>query len=276
MAKILSISSEVIRGHVGHAASRFVLQRLGHDVWAFPTILLSNHPGHEKFSGEPTDPAHLEKMRDSLDGNGWLGEIDAVFTGYLPSAEHAEFAVETVRLVKSRSPNAKVLTDPAFGDDPKGLYIDEGAAAKIDSDLLPLADFVTPNRFELGWLAQAPVITLDEARRAAKEVDFPVLLATSIPGDADGALCNLLVEEQFTMTTTVKRRHAAPHGTGDMMAALFLGHFLNEKSSEEAMARATGAVEIVLQASDGTDELALIPTQELWVNAEPWPVERIG
>lgn len=276
MAKILSISSEVIRGHVGHAASRFVLQRLGHDVWAFPTILLSNHPGYDKFSGKRVDPVQLRDMRDALSENGWLGEVDAVFTGYLPSADHAAFAAETVELLKSECANLITLCDPAIGDDPKGVYIAEGAAEIIDSKLAGLADSLTPNRFELEWLAQMPVTTIEEARNAARALDHPRLFATSIPGPGEDELSNLLIEGGEVYCATIRKRPAVPHGTGDMMAALLLGHLLDNKSPRDALARATKAVDLVLDASEGADELQPISTQELWTNAEPWPVERIG
>jgi len=275
MANILSISSEVIKGHVGHAASRFVLQRLGHEVWAFPTVLLSNHPGHKTFSGKKTDRGELEKMRDTLDGNGWLGAVDAVFTGYLPAAEHAEFAVETIALVKSRAPGAKVLCDPALGDDPKGLYIAESAARAIKAKLTALADCLTPNRFELAWLTGIPVTDVESARRSAAALAHPRLFATSIPGPGADMISNLLIEAGEVHRATVKKRHVAPHGTGDMFAALLLGHLLDGKSAPEALALATASVEVVLEESEGADELRLIPTQDLWASPEPWPVERV-
>ena len=45
MAKVLAISSHVVRGAVGLAATVPALQYLGHEVWALPTVLLSSRPG---------------------------------------------------------------------------------------------------------------------------------------------------------------------------------------------------------------------------------------
>ncbi len=64
---VLSIQSDVVHGHVGNGAARFALQRLGYDVWALPTVLLSNHPGHPKFRGETTPAAQLRAL---LAGHG--------------------------------------------------------------------------------------------------------------------------------------------------------------------------------------------------------------
>ena len=84
MPRVLAISSQVARGHVGLGAVVPVLQALGHDVIALPTVLLSNHPGHAHAAGECVGPDQLRRMLDALGANGWLGEIDAVLTGYLP------------------------------------------------------------------------------------------------------------------------------------------------------------------------------------------------
>ena len=68
MARVLAISSQVARGHVGLAAIVPALQGLGHEVIALPTVLLSNHPGHGTVAGEQVAPALLRRMLDALDG----------------------------------------------------------------------------------------------------------------------------------------------------------------------------------------------------------------
>ena len=78
MGRVLAISSQVARGHVGLSAIVPALQALGHEVIALPTILLSNHPGHPRFAGERVAPDLLRRMFDALESNRWLGEIDAV------------------------------------------------------------------------------------------------------------------------------------------------------------------------------------------------------
>ena len=53
---ILSIQSHVVYGHVGHQASTFPLQRLGHEVWSLPTVLYSNHLAKPSFTGRKLEP----------------------------------------------------------------------------------------------------------------------------------------------------------------------------------------------------------------------------
>ncbi len=275
MATILSISSQVIRGHVGNKAVQFALERLGHVVWAFPTILLSNHPGHPHFAGQKTDVAQLFDMLDALSTNGWLSEIDAVLTGYLPSPEHVHFAAEAVMRIRSHKPNALYLCDPALGDDPKGLYVEERAAQEIRDRLCPLADIITPNRFELQWLSNKPVTSETDAIHAARRLKCSRVLATSTPCEQINRLSNCLLADNHSLRSVVERLADAPHGTGDLMAALFLSHLIRGQDDHQAVGLATASVEAVLQASENSDELCLIESQEAWTKATAWPVETL-
>lgn len=274
MARVLAISSEVVRGHVGNTAARVALQALGHEVWALPTIVLSNHPGHGHVSGTRLDPAALTGMVEALDRNGWLGEVDAVMTGYLPSAEHVEVARQAIEWVRAKRTDARVLIDPILGDHPKGLYLDQRAAEAIRDRLLPLADVATPNAFELGWLTGVPVVNGDEATLAAARLGVSMVLATSVPGGLE-RLLNLLWTKAppARIGIPVARRPKVPNGTGDLLAALFLGHWLAGEEVATALGRAVAGVEAAIAASPGADELRLVASRAAWVNTQPLPVK---
>lgn len=272
MARILAISSEVVRGHVGNTAARVALQALGHEVWALPTIVLSNHPGHGHTSGTRLDPAALLAMVEALGRNGWLGEVDAVLTGYLPSAEHVEVARYAVEQVRAKRADARVLVDPILGDHPKGLYLDAHAAQAIRNRLLPLADVATPNAFELGWLSGLPISDGEQAAHAAAHLGVPRVLATSVPVGPDRLLNMLVAPREPAEAVAVARRARVPNGTGDLLAALFLGHWLAGEAVATALGRAVAGVEAAIAASAGADELRLIGSRTAWAHPEPLPV----
>lgn len=275
MATVLCISSHVARGHVGLSAATFALERLGHEVWALPTVLLSNHPGHARFVGSAIDPLELGGMLGALQENGWLAGVDGVLVGYMPSDRHVVAAAELISWVRANAPEALVLCDPALGDEPKGVYIDARAAEAIRSELLPLADIATPNRFELAWLTGRDVGNESEVLTAAEALGQPHLLATSIPGTEADRLLNIHVGLDTASSTEVARRSRAPHGTGDLMAALFLGHVLHGLDSARALSLATAGVEAVLAASEQADELRLVQSQDGWAHPAPWPVRQV-
>ncbi len=275
MPVILSLSSQVAHGHVGHSATVFIWQRLGIEVIALPTILLSNRPDYPHRAGERIAPEFLEKMLEAIETNGWLGGVDAVFTGYLPSSEHVSFAARLVRKLKARTPELLYCCDPILGDEPGGLYIAEEAAQAMRDELLPLTDLLTPNRFELGWLTGVSVASRADAVAAAAGLGRMVL-ATSGPGDRDGDLVNLLTADGQAWEAVVARREAVPHGTGDVMAALFLAQILRLQPAASALALTTGGLEAIIEASEGREELDLVGSQDLWAVPPPWPVSAAG
>ena len=257
MARILAFSSQVARGHVGLTAAVPALQRLGHEVWAVPTIILSNHPGHPHVAGAPIAPDVIERVVGALEVNGWLGEVDAVLSGYLPTPEHVHAVGRIVRRMRHRR-SFLFCCDPVLGDDPKGVYLDVHAATALRGDLLPLADVATPNRFELGWLAGQPVRTLSEAVAAARTLPCADVFVTSALRQG-GQLTNLHIGITGVESCHVSALDIAPHGTGDLFAGLVLGHLLNGISAGEAMARAARGVAVALAASAGQDELSIVP-----------------
>lgn len=274
MARVLALSSHVAFGSVGLAASVPALHALGHEVVALPTTLLSNHPGYAHFSGAGIAPTTLEQILDSLEANGWLARTDAVLTGYLPTPAHVGLAQSAVQRVRAANPRMVFACDPVFGDDPKGLYLDEAVPAAFARLLLPLCNLAAPNRFELAWLAGVPVDSLDSAVSAARALRPRTVLATSIPAGADW-LATVLVGEAETHACFVPRRAAAPHGTGDLLAALYLGHVLNGEAPQACLGRAVAAVEASLTAAAGRDELPLVGAGAAWKRVQPLPTVAI-
>lgn len=256
MARVIAVSSQVVRGHVGLNAMLPALAACGHDVTAFPTILLSNHPGHGAVAGERTNPALLSRMLDTLDGHGWLHDVDAIVSGYLPSVEHVAFVEHLVERVRTQRPDVRYICDPVLGDDPKGLYIAQDAATAIRDRLLPRADVALPNRFELAWLTGSTVRDPASATVAAHQLGPNLVVATSIPDGAD-SLATLAVEATTAAQRSVTRRPAVPNGTGDLLAGLFAGLTLLGWPIDRALGHSVDLIEAVIAASQGRDELDL-------------------
>ena len=274
MATILALSSLVARGHVGLSAMTPALQRLGHEVVGLPTVLLSNHPGHRHVEAMPVPPGKLAEMLSALDDNGWLGETDAVITGYLPSAAHVDFACALIGKVRARRPDALILCDPVIGDWPKGLYIEEEAAAAIRADLLPLARFATPNAFELAWLSGKRVQDVQAAAVAARALPVPSILVTSVPADA-GRLANVLVAPDKAFKCTVQAEQRVPHGTGDFLAAILAAQCLYGAGLEWQLGISVAATAALIAASRGRDELNIVSRSAAWDAAPPCAVEAL-
>ena len=279
MARVLAISSQVARGAVGLSIVVPALHALGHEVIALPTVILSNHPGHRTSSCFAVEPDQLGAMLDALDANGWLDRLDGVLSGYLPTAAHAEFAVDAIGKVRSRQGGRQViyLCDPILGDYPKGLYIDARAASAIRDRLLPLADMITPNRFELSWLSNSmPDADADGAAAAAKWTRLAPLdvVATSMPDADPRHMRNIAHGRGIRVEARVRERTGAPHGTGDLFAALLLAARLEGRTLAGALASATAGVDQVLAASAGCDTLANAALPRALTTLPAWPIEQ--
>ena len=119
MGKVLAISSHVVRGAVGLAATVPALQYLGHEVWALPTVLLSSRPGLGRLVKRDMPAAELTDMLSALEADGCWPTLDAVLTGYFPSRECVEAAAKSMAAVTGGLPMGLFPnlggTDPAPG-----------------------------------------------------------------------------------------------------------------------------------------------------------------
>ncbi|MDE3116308.1 MAG: pyridoxal kinase [Pseudomonadota bacterium] len=260
---ILSIQSEVVYGHVGQGAARFALQCLGHEVWAVPSVLLSSHAAHATVAGEPVAADLMGRLIGGLEANGWLDGCDAVLSGYLGQAEQAQVVTDAVRRVKRTKPEALYCLDPVFGDEGRA-YAKRGVAEAMARALLPLSDIVTPNAFELSSLASLPVRNPEEALAAARRLGRPCVLATSVPED-DGRIGTLAVTAEEAWLVVTPRLERAPHGAGDLMAALFLAYRLQQTPIRDALAQVVTTVFRMLSdaARSNNDEMPLIAKQAI-------------
>lgn len=264
---ILVITSQVVRGGISGRGLVFTLQRLGHPVWFFPTILLPWHPGHGKGKRITASNTDFTEIAEELANSSKISEIGGVISGYLGHAEQAEPIAELVKTIQDRNPDALYVCDPVIGDhfgDSGGLYVPEATAVAIRNKLIPLADVVTPNGFELGWLTGHDVTSELQALSAARALGTERVLVTSSPALRRNSIANLLVGPNGA----VAAEHAAvpnpPHGTGDLMAGLFLSRHLDGLSDTDALVRAAGSTfELVARSvKKGADELLFAEEQQ--------------
>ncbi|SMX37989.1 pyridoxal kinase [Maliponia aquimaris] len=257
MARVLILSSWVAHGHVGLSAAAPALQALGHTVTQLPTVILSNHPGWPHVSGARVPPEQLRGMIEALAVNGWLAAQDTLLTGYLPSAAHVALACD---LADRMAGQARIVVDPVLGDAPKGLYLDLAAAEALRTELVPRADVLTPNLWELGWLTGHDVTTEAGAVAAARSLKRPEVLVTSPPFSPDSTGV-LRVTNDATQRYIVPRHDGVPHGVGDVFSALIAGGL--------DVATALGHLSTLIGESLHAPHLRIAESAPLWTLATP-------
>lgn len=277
---ILSISSQVAYGHVGNAAIQPALNALGFEVLAVPTVLLAHHPGHGPPAGRALEPAETAALVEGLDKVGALAAATGVLSGYLGHPGTADTVAEAVGRVKRANPGALYLCDPVLGDAGR-VYVRDGVEAGIRDRLLPLADAITPNHFELERLAGAAVATLDQAITAARSLigrGPKLVVVTSLKRDdpEHHAVETLAVTADAAWLAATPRIEPVPQGSGDLLAGLLLGHLAHGAAPPNALARAVAAVDVVLQASRGQKEMRLVASLAQLRAPPPLSVRRVG
>jgi len=253
---IVSISSQVAYGTVGNSAAVPAMQALGATVHAVPTIVLSFHPGLGTPAGFRIPARDLAALLDALEALGVFDGIAAVLTGYFAADDQIYAVQRIIARMKQHNSRLLYLCDPVIGDEISGLYVPEPVAEAIRASLLPLADVITPNVFELAWLSRRPVRTIADVRSARSELGVPSLLATSLATAPDRLLTILTGALGEAKVESLRRSHV-PHGTGDLLSGLFLGFLAKGEDGPAALNRSLAALEAVIDASAGLPVLKL-------------------
>ena len=255
---VIVISSHVMRGSVGNRAAVFALETLGFPVWAVSTIVMPWHPGHGRSTRVPVSAEDFDAIVSDLIRAPWRGEVKAVLSGYLGSAAQARSVARLVESLRADNPDLLYMCDPVCGDD-RGLYVPEETAAAIRDSLIPLASVATPNRFELAWLAGAPLETNAAIMEAALSLGPPRMLVTSALPMMAGSTGNLYLSGTGALLAEHRIVPNPPNGTGDLLSAIFLSRLMEGLPEERALMMATASVfEIVARtAKRGADELTL-------------------
>jgi pyridoxine kinase len=266
---ILSIQSHVAYGHVGNSAAVFPLQRLGVEVWPIDTVQFSNHTGYGKWQGRVFDAGLIRDMVGGIEQRGLLGECDGVLSGYMGGADIGAAILDAVATVRRGNPAARYCCDPAIGDVGRGIFVREGIPQFMKEKAVPAADIVTPNQFELDYLAGCESRTLADALAAVKAVHGlgpRAVLVTSLHVDdtPEGAIDLLASDETGRFRLRTPKLNLVVNGAGDAIAALFFAHYLRIGKINEALSKAASAIFGVLTktAELGAAEIQIVAAQQ--------------
>ncbi len=267
---ILSIQSQVVGARVGNSVAAFAMERLGVRVLQAPSVVLGRRPDlGGPPGGGPVPADFLGELLEGLAASGVLPEIDAVLTGYLGESEQVAHILDIVERVKKANPKAVFVCDPVLGDDGK-IYVNESLTDAVLNGLVPHADWLAPNAFELGLMTNKSIDSLDAARDAARRFGKPVLVSSIRSALGIGNLYAAPGADWFCETARLPR---APKGTGDLLTALFVARRVRGEAPAVALEAATGAVYdvIVRSLAAESEDLALPQAHDVLEEPVTWP-----
>jgi pyridoxine kinase len=280
---ILSIQSSVAYGHVGNSAATFPLMRMGVEVWPVLTVHFSNHTGYPGWRGPLLAASDVAEVIHGISELGVLEQVTAVLSGYQGDPAVGQVILDTVAAVRRANPKAIYCCDPVMGDVGRGFYVRDGIPALMRDQVVPAAQLITPNQFELEALTGRPAGTLAElqvAADAARGLGPDTVLVTSVVlADADPEMMAMVaVDRRGAWSVATPRLGQTFTGAGDLTAAVFLAHLLRSDDVPTALASTAAAVFGVLQLTveSGRSELALVQAQDELVHpSQRFPVTRL-
>jgi pyridoxine kinase len=266
MAVVLILGSHVASSRVGGTLVNLALALSPFEIEPIhvPTTLLGRHPGWGPPGGGPVPDDLFSGMLEGIATNGLFAGIDAVLTNYFANPAQVEIAARAIDAIKAANPKAFVVVDPVMGDTPAGLYVNQDIATALGEHLVPRADYVTPNLWELGYMTGLSTLTLPQVRYAARTLGRLVLV-TSVQTLA--GIGGLLVDNDQAWLSTHAYEETAPKGTGDLVAALFVGHLCQGDLAPIAMAKALAGVRAAVDTSIRwkTSDLPIVSASgEIW------------
>lgn len=248
MPLALILSSYVAAARIGGGAQQFALAAFGVDPVLVPTVTFGKSPPHGG-RGRMTEPDFFAHMLEDVRSEGLFGLADVVITGHFSHPQQVELAAEAIRQVRAAprdgafSARPLVVVDPILGDAGPGLYVKPDVAEAVIGELLPLADWLTPNLWELGHILGREITTTQDALAGAHALPCASLV-TSVPaGESEiGMICNT---QGGARLYAHRRLASAPNGTGDLVTALLAARLLHGQDPFDA---AEGAARGVFDA----------------------------
>jgi pyridoxine kinase len=265
---ILSIQSSVAYGHVGNSAAVFPLQRLGVEVWPIHTVHFSNHTGYGAWRGPLMAPEDVRAVLTGVQERGALAEVDAVLSGYQGGEQIGEVILDAVARTKEANPGAIYACDPVMGNAASGCFVHPAIPVLLRERVVPHADVITPNQFELGFLTETDPGDLGSTLDSVEQVRAmgpSTVLVTSVlrPDRPEGTIEMLAVQGDGAWIVQTPHLPLKANGSGDVTAALFTAHLLDTADAGVALGRTVSSVFDLLERTheSGRRELQVVQSQ---------------
>lgn len=247
---VISIQSQVAFGHVGNSAAALPMRACGVEVVEVPTALLSNHPHYPTMHGRLLEAELVGGLLTGLAERGLHRRAAVILSGFMGRADTAGAVAEFVRQAKAANPGLVYACDPVMGDADLGYFADELLRAVFAADLVPLADVILPNAFELETLCGMGISGPADVAWARMALGRPAVVATSVPVEGQpGCLATVTATARGCTSVEVERLPVRPAGTGDLLSGLVAARLAQGVPLAQAVARAVAGVQVALSGT---------------------------
>jgi pyridoxine kinase len=249
----LILSSFVAASRIGGAAQQYVLAAHKIDPVLAPTVMFGRTPARGG-RGEVTQPDVFRRMLGDIEADAIFGQVDLIITGHFSDPQQVEIAAGVIERVRHAErtdawgARPVVLVDPVLGDAPGGLYVKYEVAQAVEERLVPQADWITPNLWELAFLTDRRIETPADVRDVVRELGRPALVTSAPAGPGEVGL--IYVDKEEAVLFAHPRRPRAPNGTGDLVTASFGAGLIQGMDPRDAAERAARAAAEAVAAAE--------------------------
>jgi pyridoxine kinase len=160
-----------------------------------------------------------------------------------------------------------------MGNAKSGCFVAPAIPVLLRDRVVPAADIITPNQFELGFLTGTEPDTLESTLASVELVRATgprTVLVTSVerPDRQNSTIEMLAVDDSGAWLVQTPHIPMKANGSGDVTAALFTAHYRRTGELAEALARTTSSVFDLLTRTheSGERELQLVESQEAYAS----------
>lgn len=248
---VISIQSQVAYGHVGNSAASLPMRACGVEVVEVPTTLLSNHPHYPTMRGRLLEAELVAEILAGVAERGLCERVAVILSGFMGRAGTASAVARFVEQARAVNPRLVYVCDPVMGDADLGFFVDEPLRAAFARELVPLADVIMPNTFELGALSGIAITGAEAVAAARTALGCPAVVATSVPAHGrPDHLAVVTARADGCSIVETARLPVRPAGTGDLLSGLTAARIALGLDLETAVARAVaGVAEALLRTS---------------------------
>lgn len=146
--RVLSIQSHVVRGYVGNKCATLPLQLHGFEIDAINSVQFSTHTFYEHWRGQVLNSEQVWELYEGLKLSNLSSKYTHLLTGYCRDESFLRRIADILLDLRKSNPKLYYICDPVLGD--RGhFYVPEQLMPIYRDVIMPLANVVTPNQFEL-------------------------------------------------------------------------------------------------------------------------------
>ena len=175
--------------------------------------------------------------------------------------------------VKRANPAATYTCDPVMGNAKSGCFVNPAIPILLRDRVVPAADLITPNQFELGFLTDTAPRSLEETLASvdlARAMGPRSVLVTSVeqPDAPADTIEMLAVTDAGAWLVQTPKLPLKANGSGDLTSALFTAHLHTTGDPAQALSDTAASVLGVLQTTidSGERELQIVLGQDAIAN----------